>query len=436
MDTLPTELLIEIFTRTRGDRSLDIQASDRTPWTLSQVSQRFRSIAVTSPELWTNIHVNPSLCMRLRDPTMLLSTILLRSGSHIRFSWRKPSKHVDTEYYHAISHCMLAILLEFSPKWVSADLDITSDVAPHLRALQGRIPLLRQLSISCYDSGVRVISGFSDAPALEEVTIRGMDQRPHFALSTSKLRVFRDGRISGLLVSEIAKMPALEVVESISLPPAKSDEVVTLDKVRRMAVTDSLFSRPGGTVVVPNLEELGMTINCFSTGVGSCHASVGIAKMIEVSGCRRTLRRLSLFLDERSNDIFRLASSVDELGLRVAGRELNGVLTELFTQMVDTKGEHWLPRLSSLAVTQCDDEPSLFFDEREDGVLSEAFMGMLTERRLQATLEKVAVDVWTTSVSKMRRMSDAQRGRLVQLRKGGLVVSITGNDFSTCRTFF
>ncbi|KAJ7498138.1 hypothetical protein B0H11DRAFT_2276233 [Mycena galericulata] len=136
---MPPEVLGEIFSwvapsigeAVRG--SLAIEAS---PWVLTHVSSRWRSISLSTPSLWSLVAVD--CASEFVYPLTMLRTQIERARKlEVHFfghQKRDPRPQIET----------FKLLTEHSSLWEILSLQLTSHLLPLMAALQDRVPLLRE----------------------------------------------------------------------------------------------------------------------------------------------------------------------------------------------------------------------------------------------------------------------------------------------------
>ncbi|KAJ3516343.1 hypothetical protein NLJ89_g1194 [Agrocybe chaxingu] len=164
---LPPEILSYIFTLALP-LSPPSELSRRTlrpALVLAHVNQHWRNVALTTPQLWTTIHIDaPTLQHEPCMPRLLIK----RSGDcpltlHVR--------------HHApYSEETAELLVSLSPRWEHVALDISVVMMEGLSRIQGHLPSLRSIEIKAAlrwtDDTPRAHLGFfSNAPLLRHIAI-------------------------------------------------------------------------------------------------------------------------------------------------------------------------------------------------------------------------------------------------------------------------
>ncbi|KAJ7312489.1 hypothetical protein DFH08DRAFT_1087654 [Mycena albidolilacea] len=147
---MPPELLREIFSWTLPPiKDVDKLDMGQTPWLLTQVSSRWRAIALSTPSLWSRIIIDYS---QNHSPYSLS----LIKGMDPRA--------VDT----------FKMLSQYSLRWEELSLGLASELVPALGALRDRLPSLCRSWIQWNhppDQGVASIDCFQTACSLVDIGI-------------------------------------------------------------------------------------------------------------------------------------------------------------------------------------------------------------------------------------------------------------------------
>jgi len=136
--------------------------------TVARVNRHWRNVAVSTPQLWTTIHIDEkSFSKKGDDPeeTCMPKLFLERSG----VSPLSLSVHT-TEYNEAI----LETLIPLAERWHRITLDTTLPMLSALSPIQNRLPLLKTLEIKnthwTEGSDNNPLTFFSNAPLLRNLT--------------------------------------------------------------------------------------------------------------------------------------------------------------------------------------------------------------------------------------------------------------------------
>jgi hypothetical protein len=146
---MPPEILSEIFTLTLpSDRAvvergkIDLRDS---PWMLTRICGRWRTVALASSSLWSFVAINCEDNLSAAYPLSLIRTQLQRA-KHIRIHFLAEDRL--TQYQMDI----LQLLVDHSPLWEEVYLLVTPGFLPIITTLHDRIPLLRRVWIECRES--------------------------------------------------------------------------------------------------------------------------------------------------------------------------------------------------------------------------------------------------------------------------------------------
>ncbi|KAJ6467141.1 hypothetical protein C8R47DRAFT_1056187, partial [Mycena vitilis] len=149
---MPAEVLCDIFSWTlpspRSALRRERLDTNESPWVLGRICHRWRAVAVSTPSLWTAI----AMTYPQRDGHFSLYPLpaaviqLERAGNarslKIHFHG---SESQDTDLDTDPQVEMFRLLSEHSVRWEELSMRITSNLAPLLAALRGRLPALRQI---------------------------------------------------------------------------------------------------------------------------------------------------------------------------------------------------------------------------------------------------------------------------------------------------
>ncbi|KAF7353382.1 F-box domain-containing protein [Mycena sanguinolenta] len=123
---MPPEILGEIFSWTVPSIR-DVFNTKDCPWVLTHVCSTWRAVALYQPSLWSLIVVDFSI--EERCPLKLISTQIERARLlKIRFFG-----HENYDSHPQIA--LFNLLAEHSPRWEEFEVQLTSDLVPHVRTL-------------------------------------------------------------------------------------------------------------------------------------------------------------------------------------------------------------------------------------------------------------------------------------------------------------
>lgn len=429
INTIPFELLSSIFLFARHASAPGLyelhsrSPTQRVPFTLSHVSSYFRAVAFSLPELWDGILVNPGMLSPLRDPASLLihSLNMASAGGRrgFRFSWRV-SVVKSNPLHMTVLQTLFSLLLSHAHLWQSAELEVPVEVAPLLSQLRGHLPKLEELSVACYNTAVRSIEGFEDAPCLTHVGVLSMGGGTRFVFPHDGVRWFVDRRFNTVAESsdEVRDMMNLERLESAAFSTVPGEDIL-LPKVESMVVCDTAFR---GDVHTPCLHELTIRPN----RMGESELS-GVLRAVEGSGC--SLTALNVTPDFFLLPILDLSSSLEELSITFSSwqHDQAHIVKSLFVRM--SQEPMFLPHLARLNINRCD-RPYVSGEE-PPCPLGDDLIAMLSQRL--HTITAVAIDIWGT----VRRdcVAELQLEKLRLIKSRGLDLCLRGNDFSSSRRF-
>ncbi|KAL1665329.1 hypothetical protein GGF50DRAFT_126535 [Schizophyllum commune] len=197
ISSLPTETLLDIFDHCRVkyyDFFLDSISVRGGPLSVTSVCQRWRHVALSTPTLWTDVHLN-ILTYSLGDAIARLQGLLERSGD---------------------LPLSVILLASHSARWEHADIALRNSQFCNLTSIRGCLPLLRRATISIrgYTFGAQwdPYRGLSaECPALEsfehvgqnfdlpwEQLVRYSTRRPLLPLQFHDLKRLTSVRALGL----------------------------------------------------------------------------------------------------------------------------------------------------------------------------------------------------------------------------------------------
>ncbi|KAJ7483492.1 hypothetical protein FB451DRAFT_1364403 [Mycena latifolia] len=165
---MPPEVLGEIFSWTlpsidEGSRKFH---KSHSPWVLTQVCNRWRAVAVSTPSLWSRVVIN---CFEELNPLSMVKTQIERAHRlqiHFYAHEKKPSRpQID----------MFQLLADHSAQWEELVIGLTTAITSLLASLRDRVPSLYKLEVTWRDpasqQGVESIDCFRTASSLIDVVI-------------------------------------------------------------------------------------------------------------------------------------------------------------------------------------------------------------------------------------------------------------------------
>jgi hypothetical protein len=288
MRRMPPEILAQIFALTLpSDRKvvesgrIDVQDS---PWILTRVCGRWRTVAIASSFLWSFLSINCDVMVNLSAAYPLpLLTAHLQRANYLRIHFL--AGDCLTQY----STTMLQLLVEYSPRCEELYLFVIPDVLPIIAHLHDRIPLLRKLWLEfSEDENLAVredIDSFCVAPALRDVSLPLQDPKltvhfPAHRLTRYELNGSWEHHIAILKVATHLIEARICVHEETSLPAP--GVIIELCDLRRLHVSQADILN---FLRLPALQELG-----FYLGDSGFDVTPHIDLIVERSSC--ILRRL------------------------------------------------------------------------------------------------------------------------------------------------
>ncbi|KAJ7845575.1 hypothetical protein B0H13DRAFT_2095143, partial [Mycena leptocephala] len=164
--TLPPEILAEIFIHCLPTVQEFVTPDlTTTPLILCGICRRWRDVALSTPKLWTSLHVQFSAYETVDFCQMWLSRA---RGAPLALS-------LEDDYWYtsapaAFTDPLLTSIVGLSQQWQKLALGIGGDLVNSILPLQGTFPLLEKFSISVLpDSDPQIY--FRDAPKLRNVSV-------------------------------------------------------------------------------------------------------------------------------------------------------------------------------------------------------------------------------------------------------------------------
>ncbi|KAJ7135092.1 hypothetical protein C8R46DRAFT_1139464 [Mycena filopes] len=424
---MPPEILSEIFSWTlplvwdvTGRGSID---TTKSPWILGCICSRWRTVAITSPALWSSVSVDCNV-WQAPDASRAVSLLQLQlrraRNSHLRVSFETPPR------YSPHQATLLGLLVERSPVWVEVHLILTPPLLRTLTALRDRIPLLHMLwlqAIANADSGDALvedtIDSFLTAPVLRTVCLLVEQVAPSFLLPAHQLTRYQL-HASWQKHVEILKMATnlleahIHVQDSLHAAPR---EVVELENLSRLSIShaDVLdFLR------LPALRELDIIFDFAPPhSPNELEMADFIDRMVARSSC--VLRKLVVYgpiadlvihILQRNQGILELVVALTD---DASAEEVRNLVSFLAAR--DTEGAFSLaPQLEAVSVGITD-----------EGLIDfEAFYDMISARSSRA-FKSVSILISVGAVGPIP--STSIRGRLDDLRGKGLdVLFVVGGE--------
>ncbi|KAJ7469025.1 hypothetical protein FB451DRAFT_1560096 [Mycena latifolia] len=262
--TLPPEITGEIFLQyleglhidDDRPRLVDIHAR-AGPLLLAQICRAWRSIAVGLPSMWSR----PRLYSTKTRTQNLLQCWLARAGRHpldLDIIASFSSNHTTERLFPTIS--------PYSTQWRTFSCHLQFPILFLINEIQGRIPLLRELTISGPENGhdrLATVTAFSNAPQLRRVELlhmpSGLISLPWGQLT--HLECFAQDIAQ--CVDILHHTPRLETLSvDLDALPRGAPAPVRLDHLRKLIVRDSFRKTLNllGYLASPALTELDVLI--------------------------------------------------------------------------------------------------------------------------------------------------------------------------------
>ncbi|KAF8965487.1 hypothetical protein BDZ97DRAFT_2058033 [Flammula alnicola] len=277
---LPPEILGEIFLFAAEGCSMiwprrHLNADDDAmPWLLGKICSYWRTVALSLPKLWSEIHLDLNFCVADRElddqsekanaAQEFLQACLVRSGNEIL------TFTVDAKGLRSAIKPILSSLVTHSDRWKEASLDIDLFSAYHadLAPAKNRVNNLRKLHIgtSAMEDipSFTPLDAFEDTPKLREVSITGIVQPFHVlripwsqvTRLTSKGSTFREGEFTQIM-RHTTNLVSFST-EGERILEVASSQPVLLSHLQKLDVINkgSYISKTFQFLTAPNLQEL------------------------------------------------------------------------------------------------------------------------------------------------------------------------------------
>ncbi|KAL0958018.1 hypothetical protein HGRIS_000193 [Hohenbuehelia grisea] len=171
---IPAEVFSEIFQYCCVTDALDVfnrEGPQQHQWILSAVCRRWRTIALSTPQLWSSLHFDVAYAIRnhFRDIAGIAREILQRSG-RVRLA--------VTLDMHAHRHRLISVLLKESSRWRSFRLILRLHKSSHkmvamLNDQGGNFPVLEALAVEITGDLPAPLTAFETCPKLRTVVLSG-----------------------------------------------------------------------------------------------------------------------------------------------------------------------------------------------------------------------------------------------------------------------
>ncbi|KAJ6487694.1 hypothetical protein C8R45DRAFT_1213740 [Mycena sanguinolenta] len=358
---LPLELLVEVFRWCdtsldyRGLRLPDGLYTRRAPWLLTHVCRRWRSVTISSPQLWRKVTVNLSLDEGDDDEDEDEFTEGIYELTRL-FLERSAQSQIAVVLTGTHPQPVLDLIMSASDRWDDLSIHAESHVIRELSTIAGRLPKLTRLELvrSEYDEeetseDAEELDFFSVAPRLRDVTFRydplfsipvPWSQLTRFATSYAELRPILDAlrelvNLETLTLDRQGDEGNMEQLPSASLPCLCELTITTGPDEE---------GNPGlllDHLSLPALVRL--TLECEDSTI--CPHT---AALISRSGCHLRSFKLSHYdtLDTPLLGVLALTPDLTELDL--CGTEATDVFLTRLTRVPPALAPEIIPRLESL----------------------------------------------------------------------------------------
>ncbi|KAF4620249.1 hypothetical protein D9613_000074 [Agrocybe pediades] len=177
---LPAEMWEDIFAWLSPCRQMMphisiAQKNADVPWAVAQVCRNWRMHALSMPALWAYLPAI-SLAKSKSEADRQLEYL----GELIRRSRGNPLKfHIESPHSRELKlHPIITLLCQHSEQWGNVSMSLpTATIASGFQSIEGRLPLLRTLSLSVFHTGLgwyqSPLTIFAVAPKLSTVSLQG-----------------------------------------------------------------------------------------------------------------------------------------------------------------------------------------------------------------------------------------------------------------------
>ncbi|KAL0957973.1 hypothetical protein HGRIS_000150 [Hohenbuehelia grisea] len=233
ISSLPVELLAEIM---RMSSDVVILPFGRFPWNVASVSRHWRSIALSHPQLWNAIFIQPSpnLFSLNADITRfipVLELVLKRAGES-RLTFTMPEQLPTPQYGEILA--VFCIRAEF---WLYACVSVDRHIVHVLDRVRGRLNSLEDASITSFLTKGMQCKALKEAPRLTSLSIFGLPE----TIQLPKDQILR--------------------VELMATSNHPYDLLRLFPRVQRIDIKDSSFCLPldGSHITLPSLQFLALS---------------------------------------------------------------------------------------------------------------------------------------------------------------------------------
>ncbi|KAJ7605751.1 hypothetical protein DFH06DRAFT_1487108 [Mycena polygramma] len=413
---IPREILTNIFLLSRPSiqEARGTQwwtALERSPWSLGQVSRRWRAVALASPALWSFIVIkNPSDDECAPYSLAMLETQLARARTSPLDIVLDYERNDDSDDY--VVREALKVLAAHSARWRT--LYITAQQLVDLSSLRGRVPLLERVVVWGRDdersddgqSPPVSIDHFAIAPRLRSVETN--DGCPFFDVPWRQLTRYAacgpwGGHISAFMALKNVESCNLLLADELDLEdPFSHTRTIEMPKLRRLDLTtertihglEEYWVWPTW-LQVPALTELAIADGMLQDLPNLLHASkCSLRRLHIIQGCpvADALRPIL----RSSPEISELLVCLGGYGSRSLDFSHSKVPAVISLLTLKPRERDILPSLGTLII-HC--------YNGEDGTDDEAVYAMVASRWKTTRLRSLrAVDIGPTLASKLKRL--------------------------------
>ncbi|KAJ7832069.1 hypothetical protein B0H14DRAFT_1178711 [Mycena olivaceomarginata] len=293
-ERLPLELLVEVFhlcdtsLNHIGLKLPDGLFTARAPWVLTHVCQRWRSVALSSPQLWRKITINLSTDEDEEDGYTAglyeLTALFLKRSAQARIAVVLTGDDLPETWP------ILDLLMDECDRWDDLSIYAETTIIRGLAKIRGRLPRLARLELirSEYEEEEPItLDMFSEAPCLHNVIFR-YDPSFNILIPWSQLTTFTTSYVELVLI--LNALRELVNLETLTLD-RQGDEgnmgqlpMASLPSLRKLILTTGpdQESHPGlllDHMSPPALEHL--DLDCEDSAI-----CPHVASFISRSGCR------------------------------------------------------------------------------------------------------------------------------------------------------
>ncbi|KAJ7230267.1 hypothetical protein GGX14DRAFT_582649 [Mycena pura] len=171
---IPPEVLVEVFLCSLPPEYVDYNRGrydiKESPWVLTHVCSRWRTVALSTSSLWSRIVIayHPGDDPFSAYPLPLVKAHIQRSGSQqlaVTFCGR------ETPYWEPQVE-VLQCLTQHCRRWVELDMRLTSRLLPLVTSLRDQVPCLRKIYLDCESQpAIQSLDCFETARSLVDFSV-------------------------------------------------------------------------------------------------------------------------------------------------------------------------------------------------------------------------------------------------------------------------